>query len=212
MLKAYSTRVLCVFIGSLVAGSATAQQTLDQSQTLYNGGTSARTLPGYSEWQSFTAGLTGTLTEVDMGFFAGINANGGTSYNGSGTLNIYAGNGLGGTLLQSESVAVWASSSSTYAPVCWNLWQTNVASVAGQMYTFQFIPVAGLPDPYGVCVGTNNVNGTLTAPYTRGVYDGTTQFSMNFKTFVTPAPEPASMIAIASGTVCLMARRRRRPS
>ena len=193
---------LWLLCACILSSAASAQQVLDQSQTLYNGGTSARNLPGYSEWQSFTAGLTGTLTEVDMGFFAGINANGGTSMSGVGTLNVYLGNGLGGTLLQSEAVNVWATSSATYAPVCWNQWKTNVASVAGQMYTFDFVPGAGLPDPYGVCVGTNN----LTAPYTAGSYDGGNMFSMNFETWVTPAPEPCSMLAVGGFIVGLLRR------
>lgn len=42
-------------------------QTLDQSQLIYTGGMSARTLNGYSEWQSFKAGISGTLTEIKMG-------------------------------------------------------------------------------------------------------------------------------------------------
>ena len=37
-------------------------QTLDQSQLLYQGAHSARNLPGYTTWQSFTAGITGTLS------------------------------------------------------------------------------------------------------------------------------------------------------
>ena len=203
---------ICFLCACALPSTASAQQVLDQSQTRYNGGTSARTLPGYHEWQSFTAGMTGTLSEVDMGFFAGINASGGTQMSGVGTLNIYAGNGTGGTLLQSEAVNVWAQSSASYAPVCWNLWTTNVNSVAGQMYTFDFTPGAGIPDPYGVCVGTIDNGGVFTAPYTGGNYDGGTQFSMNFKTWVTPAPEPASILAIGGLVGGLVRRSGRRRS
>ena len=35
--------------------------TVDQSQLNYNGGMSARNLPEYTVWQSFTAGTTGSL-------------------------------------------------------------------------------------------------------------------------------------------------------
>jgi hypothetical protein len=52
-----------------VAAIRCQADTVDQQQLVYDGGTSARTLPGYTVWQSFTAGLTGTLAEIDMGFF-----------------------------------------------------------------------------------------------------------------------------------------------
>jgi len=39
---------------------------LDQEQVRYDGGTSARTQLGYTVWQSFTAGKTGTLVQIDM--------------------------------------------------------------------------------------------------------------------------------------------------
>jgi hypothetical protein len=85
--------------------------------------------------------MTGTLCKIDMGFF--------NAMTGSGTLKIFAGAGILGTLLQSLSVTVSGTG---------NFFQTfNVSApvTAGQMYTFQFIPIqgGGLPDPYGVqCV------------------------------------------------------------
>lgn len=191
---------------------AQAGQVLDQSQTIYNGGTSARTLPGYTEWQSFTAGLTGTLSEVDMGFFAGNSATYGTSYNGTGTLRLFDGSGNGGTQLSSQSVAVWALSTPGSAPVCWNDWKTNIQVVAGHQYTFDFTPVSGLPDPYGVCVGSIFQGNQLIAPYKGGTNNGSTQFSMDFKTYVSSAatPEPVSSTVMGVGILFLARRRKKK--
>ena len=52
---------------TLVAYANGDSMVLDQSQTLYDGGTSARNLPGYSYWQSFEAGITGTLVQIEVG-------------------------------------------------------------------------------------------------------------------------------------------------
>ena len=49
---------------------------LYQEQLVDDGGTSARTLPGYTVWQSFTAGQSGTLDEIDMGFFNDMSGQG----------------------------------------------------------------------------------------------------------------------------------------
>src|SRR5260370_2130412 len=71
---------------------------LDQSQLVYNAGTSARNLSQYTVWQSFKSGMTGTLCRIDMGFF--------NPMTGTGTLKIFSGTGTGGTLKQTLSVTV----------------------------------------------------------------------------------------------------------
>ena len=144
---------------------------IDQSQTNYNGGTSARTLAGYSIFQSFTAGVTGTLIQIDMGFFNFIN--------GIGTLKIFQGAGTGGTLLSSQIITVFCGGGN-----CLLSFPVNVPITAGSTYTFQFIPGAGIPDPYGVQV---EVPGTYSGGYfglidPSGTYN--TGFDMVFKTHV----------------------------
>jgi hypothetical protein len=136
-----SAGILCVGDSATLSatGNGTGGQVLDQSQTVYNAGTSARNLPGYSEWQSFTAGLSGTMTEIDIGFFNAIN--------GVGTLNIYKGAGDSGTLLQTQSVNVICAGGNCLLP-----FTVSVPVIADSQYTFQFIPGAGIPDPYGVQV------------------------------------------------------------
>jgi hypothetical protein len=136
MKKFIQLSVMLVVINTFYPAKA---QTLDQSQLNYNAGTSARTLPGYSHFQSFTAGLTGTLVQIDMGVFNYIN--------GIGTLIIYAGSDTTGTILQTTTVNV-----NCPAGNCFVNFPVSAAVSAGQAYCFRFIPGAGIPDPYGVQV------------------------------------------------------------
>ncbi|MEO8150840.1 MAG: T9SS type A sorting domain-containing protein [Bacteroidia bacterium] len=169
-----STTTFCdndsvVLIASATGGGSSQQ--LDQSQLNYNGGTSARNLPGYSEWQSFTAGVTGTLSQIDLGFFNYIN--------GTGTLNIFSGTGTGGALLQTQTVNVFCASGSCTLPFA-----VNASIISGQVYTFQFIPGPAIPDPYGVQVevpGTYS-GGDFAIVDPSGTY--LTGFDMVFQTYV----------------------------
>jgi hypothetical protein len=91
-----NSRVLMIMLCFLCLSPQTLMaqcETPDQSQLVYNGGMSARNLPQYSEWQDFTAGVTGTLCQIDIGYF--------NPMTGTGILNIYSGSGTGGALLQS---------------------------------------------------------------------------------------------------------------
>ncbi|HEY6159749.1 MAG TPA: T9SS type A sorting domain-containing protein [Bacteroidia bacterium] len=122
-----------------LAATANAQ-TLDQSVLNYNSGISARNLPGYSIFQSFTAGLSGTLTAIEWGVF--------NNMNGNGTLIIYSGPDTTGTVLQNLPVNVVCPSGN-----CMVSFTTSVPVTASQVYTFRFIPGSGIPDPYGVQAG-----------------------------------------------------------
>ncbi len=134
---------------------ANAQCALDQNQPVWNGGTSERNLPGYYDWQSFTSGISGALCQVDVLF-----CNTTTLLVGTGTLNIYDGTGIGGTLLTSQPVNVNGTIAATNTP----FWQdfTIIAPpnvVNGQVYTWQFIPTVGggLTDPYLIQVNIPDV-------------------------------------------------------
>ncbi|HEY0783691.1 MAG TPA: DUF642 domain-containing protein, partial [Thermoanaerobaculia bacterium] len=74
--------------------SAPSQTLLDQSQTV--GGWSAG---GLDQWQSFTAGRTGLLTQLDLNVSSGL-----VNESQAGVLRIYAGEGTGGTLLATQDV------------------------------------------------------------------------------------------------------------
>jgi len=126
----------------LTTSVSDADLSIDQQQLLYLGGESARNLPGYSTWQSFTAGVTGNLTQIDQGFF--------NEMTGTATLNIFTGTGNGGSLLYSETVTISGAG---------NFWETfiiepPVSITENEVYTFELVPdlAGGLPDPYGVQV------------------------------------------------------------
>ena len=75
-----------------VATQATATPVVDQAQLLFNHGIP---WPGdVPNGQSFTAGLTGLLTEID--FFSN-----GPNTGGTATVQVHSGDGLGGPLLGS---------------------------------------------------------------------------------------------------------------
>lgn len=137
---------LVAFSVVMLAQIAKAQCDTDQVQTLHNSGTSERNLAGYYEWESFTAGITGQLCQIDLMF-----CNSATQLNGTGTLKVYTGTGTSGTLLDSQAVVVNGTAYATNT-VFWQSWTvaSNPAVTASQVYTFQFIPTVGggLPDPY----------------------------------------------------------------
>lgn len=162
--------IMFAIIISIVANS----QVLDQSQLNYNGGTSARTLPGYSHFQSFTAGITGTLVEIDMGVFNFIN--------GAGTLKIYEGADTTGALLQTTPVTINCPSGA-----CFTNFTTSVPVTSGLMYCFRFIPGAGIPDPYGVQIESPGTyaGGQFELIDPSGV--STTGFDQVFRTYVIPS-------------------------
>jgi hypothetical protein len=114
---------------------------IDQCFLDYNSGTGARTLPGYSIWQSFTAGITGTMAQVDFGFFNYIN--------GTCNMIVYQGSGTYGLVLDNHPINVNCPSGNCMLPFA-----LNIHVIAGQKYTIQIIPGAGMPDPYGIQTGT----------------------------------------------------------
>lgn len=155
-----------------------AQCALDQNQPLWNGGTSERNLPGYFDWQSFTAGMSGGLCQVDVLF-----CNTTTLLVGTGTLNIYDGTGIAGTLLTSQAVNVNGSATAINIPF-WQNFTINVPPnvVLGQIYTWQFIPTVGggLTDPYLIQINIPDV-------YAGGVsYNFGTGGDITFRTNVDP--------------------------
>ncbi|HTA94781.1 MAG TPA: hypothetical protein VK769_01525 [Verrucomicrobiae bacterium] len=180
---------IIAFIGLSLVSKSFAGAVLDQQQLIYNGGLSALTSPSNTVWQSFTAGISGTLTEIDMGFFNNLS--------GSGQLQIFAGVGTGGTLLQTLTVPVVGIAQPA---VTWNDWSVNVSVQAGQHYTFNFTPnAATLPNPYGVAIGPTNsyAGGVMGLNDPSGSY--TNQFDLVFRTFVTPnSVEPNLSIQLFS--------------
>ena len=171
----------------LLTQTAKAACILDQNQPTYDGGTSERNLAGYYEWESFTAGVTGQLCEIDLLF-----CNSSTKLNGTGTLKIYTGTGTVGTLLTTQTVTVNGTSYATNT-VFWQQWTVTVppSVTATQVYTFQFIPTVGggLPDPYLIEINIPNV-------YAGGHnYNLGTAGCCAFKTYVTASVLPIQMLS-----------------
>src|SRR5262249_45936988 len=107
---------------------------------------SARTLPGYTVWQSFTAGATGTLVYIDVGPFSQLP--------GFGELRVYEGDGTAGRVLQTLRGSV---DGAARPGVTWNRRCVNAPVAGGRRYTFEFKPDRGtLPDPYSVVIDTKN--------------------------------------------------------
>lgn len=160
----------------LLSARGLSQPILDQQQLTYNGGMSARTQPGDSVWQSFTAGVSGQLVAIDMGFFNFID--------GSATLRIYDGWTPFPPNLKIGQYAVHIFSSSD-SDMTWDSWSVSVPIVQGQRYTFEIIPDPfSIPDPYGVALSAsgNYEDGALGETY-RDFAD-VTDFDMVFMTYV----------------------------
>ena len=97
---------------------------LDQSHDDSTGSVS-----GTDNYQSFTAGLTGKLTQVDLKLHSGIVGQPQTA-----TVEIYSGHGVGGQLLTSQST-VFQYIFNIFQEVHFT-WPTDV--IAGQQYTIRF--------------------------------------------------------------------------
>lgn len=165
---------------------ANAQCVIDQSQLLTNSGLSARNIAGASEGQTFKAGVSGYLCEIDVLMF--------NPMVGNGTLKIYSGNGVGGALIASQSVYVNVSSGQV-----WQNWTLSTPPMitSGSDYTFQFIPVqgGGLPDPYGINVTSND-------SYSDGYWLSNPGGDLAFRTHVIGQSITASIHADSSTTFC----------
>lgn len=133
------------YLIAALALSATAFcQSIDQQQTTYNAATSMPTSPAnYYLGQSFTAGVTGTLTRIDIGF---VNA-----FSGTGTVRVWSGSSpIGMTVIASVPITVTSINGAATYSSCF----PNVAIQANAAYYFEFVPVS-MPNPIPFAVGTN---------------------------------------------------------
>jgi carbonic anhydrase/acetyltransferase-like protein (isoleucine patch superfamily) len=166
-------------IGNLKLSGIIGSETLDQSSSSQIGGTGAYN----SLWQSFTAGISGSLSKVTMLFYNTL---------ASGTLYIYQGTGTNGTLLTSQPFSVSTNGANELLE---NFSLVNPPNViSGSIYTMAFIASSG------------TVWGGTTNDYNRGVsYYGNTPSSnsnssknLNFKIFVR---QSSGSVSLAVGEV-----------
>ena len=156
-------------------------ETLDQSQTSQSGSSGE-----YNKlWQSFTAGITGYLSNVQL------HDDGYTS--GTFEMKIYTGQGEGGTLL-GTSYIVSNYGGSGYVSFRFN---DIIPVTSGQQYTFCLYKKSG--SYWGFCFKTSN-------PYSGGTayWDGMLRTSdLRFKTYVSSSfnTAPNSFIVHNNGNV-----------
>ncbi len=172
---AFSIALLFIFLAGIF--HSLKSQVLDQSHLNNNGPVNARTLRGYGLFQSFTAGITGTLTNIEMVFVDSLNA--------TGWVRIYTGTDTTGGLLQVTPVTIPCAG----AP-CWANFAVSVPVFSGQPYTFRFVPGTGVPDPFymqGEYPGTY-AGGRLgfINPYVMNYFSPDRDFV--FKTYVMTSP------------------------
>ncbi|MEQ1552910.1 MAG: tail fiber domain-containing protein [Ferruginibacter sp.] len=136
---------------------------IDQQQTNSNA-----SIPFASQWQSFTAGVTGLLNKVDLSVWSSL----GVTL--PGTVKIYAGEGVSGTLLCTTNVG--------YEPVI-NTYKSFTLSnpvniISGNQYTIEFSSTS----TNGLWVDFNSSNN----PYAGGRAKTSPNDDFLFKTYVTP--------------------------
>lgn len=149
---------------------------VDQSQTSRVGAAGS-----LSQWQSFTAGISGLLTQVDLQVVSG-DTNGGQN----GTIRIYEGEGESGTLLATESVF--------FDNVLTTFQQFDLSIppvlVAGNQYTIQFsIPTINVGWVY-----LDNTN-----PYAGGRGSNDPTWDYLFKTYIS-VQNPSSTTLLVDET------------
>ena len=132
-------------------GYGQGQDTLDQMQTMRNSSA------GGDRWQSFTAGYSGTLVQLDL-FFGS---------NGTSDLFIYESQGIAGDLLYTENITFGMGENSFSM-------NESIQLVSGNVYTIRLESA----NAWGIQIGTD--------PYPQGISSVGSQDDFYFKTYMRP--------------------------
>jgi len=163
-----------------VLGGAYANQAVDQQQLASSGSV------GGGFWQSFTAGASGVLRQLDLGL-----SSPGDTQPVTATLGVYAGAGTGGTLLTSQTV-VLAPQAIGFAGLQAYPLSTPVTVAAGQVYTYQVQPSGGT---YAY------LRTTPTNVYAGGSYSQNANWDAVFRTYVSTRTGGTNLAVTALGNV-----------
>ncbi len=155
-------------------------QTLDQSNTSYGG---AQTIenPSYPHLsQSFTNGLTGSLSRITIDVQSHIVLN---TIGGDFELTIYQGDGFAGTVLLTHSFSVTDDFSGEL-----NIDFTPIAVTSGTINTFKIAPATGSTGRLNLSMNEDLYSGGILY---NGNFGPSTSWDLLFKTFV-DIPIPAT--------------------
>ena len=167
-----------------VQGRGLGAAALDQQQLTSGAGFGAATA-----WQSFTAGVSGNLTQLDLR----ISSPAGPATTTSATLSVYAGEGTSGTLLTTQAIVVsYTAGSNQYQqfPLA-----TVIPVVAGRQYTYLLQTVSPAYLSFDVSVAT------AASPYAGGIYSVNSDQDLLFKTYVAAITRTDIFTALAVGNV-----------
>lgn len=199
--KLLPAALLCAAMTSTATQAAAV---VDQSQLSFNTGVPLLFQGGPTNMplgQSFTAGLSGVLTGINLGSNGGIQ--GGSN---ALTFDIRAGDGLTGAVLghgvQSVS-SVWTPSVGQWL-ISLNTSSLGVQLQAGQKYTFDFTAISGSGD-----LAYRGLLAKTTNPYAKGrIYTGPgygnqPNWDLVFQTSVSAVPEPETWGMMLGGLALL---------
>jgi pyruvoyl-dependent arginine decarboxylase (PvlArgDC) len=176
------------FSGNIVVNTVTNPATKDVDNFVGIIGTI-----GATQWQSFVAGQSGSLTKITLSGNGSVGAR-------NGTLIIFAGTGISGTQLSSQTVALPPSSGS------YDLVLTSpVNLISGQTYTFEVIDPIGYPSGNASFGGAALISGTSYYSNAYGLNPSTSSYSwgLQFQTWIstTSGGNLSTTGAITTGNV-----------
>ena len=176
------------FSGNIVVNTVTNPATKDVDNFVGIVGTI-----GATQWQSFVAGQSGRLTKITLSGNGNVGAR-------NGTLVIFAGTGISGTQLSSQTVALPPSSGS------YDLVLTSPVNViSGQTYTFEVLDPIGFPSGNASFGGAALISGTSYYSNAYGLNPSTSSYSwgLQFQTWIstTSGGNLSTTGAITSGDV-----------
>lgn len=179
MKQRYFYSILLLFLGLLGFS-----QTLDQQNApVSNGGGSFTVSPSQDVGQSFTAGMTGDLSQINIR----VGNWGSIFIAGDFQLRIIDGNGYGGTVLNTTTFSIPSAPATNNYDELAIVLSATVPITNGNMYTIDLKGTTGTVSTHGANPNYSN-GGLYFASGNNALYDG---YDLWFKTFVN-VPTPAT--------------------